>query len=122
MAIEITVSEDEVRIELTGIHSVLALKQTVAIPLADVKAVSVMPVGNVTAQPGTWLRLPGTHLPGLARLGSYGRHPHREFWAVFGRPDVLVIEATAGEYVRAILGVADPAETKAQIEGELNRW
>lgn len=64
---------------------------------------------------GTWLRAPGTHIPGLVQYGSYGRPPHREFWAVFRPKRVLVITVRDWDYARVILGIRDPETHAAAI-------
>jgi hypothetical protein len=64
---------------------------------------------------GTWLRAPGTYIPGLVRHGSYGRVPHRELWAVFRQKRVLVITIRDWDYARVILGIGDPETQAAAI-------
>jgi hypothetical protein len=119
MAISVRTAAGMLEIELTGAHQTLALKRRIAIPLAQVTGAAVMDRSEVPHEEGTWLRMPGTHVPGLARLGSYGTAPSREFWAVFRQPDVLVIDLEDAEYLRLVLGVADPARTLSQIETAL---
>jgi hypothetical protein len=115
MSISVTIDDGEVRIRLGGLDGLLAMKREVAVPLNRIVSASVMPRHSVPAGEGTWLRAPGTHLPGLVRHGSYGREPHRELWAVFRPDDVLVIEADGWDYARIVLGAADPGRIAAGI-------
>lgn len=68
---------------------------------------------------GTWLRAPGTHIPGLIRYGSYGRSPHREFWAVLRQSRVLVITVDGWDYTRVVLGSKNPEAHAAVISRAL---
>ena len=67
-----------------------------------------------------WLRVPGTHIPGVIRYGSYGVGAGREFWATTREPDVVVIEATGNTWdiydivaplVTSIAWADEPART-----------
>jgi hypothetical protein len=111
----VTIGDRDLRIRLGGIDRALAFKRELTVPLDRVGSAAVMPRGSVPAGEGTWLRAPGTHIPGLVRHGSYGREPHRELWAVFRHADVLVIEIAGGDYARIVLGVDDPEEVAAAI-------
>jgi hypothetical protein len=119
VSVSVTIEDRELRVRLGGLDGLLALKREVAVPLEHVVSASVMPRQSVPAGEGTWLRAPGTHIPGLVRHGSYGREPHREFWAVFRPELVLVIEANAGDYERIVLGVRSPERAAAEITRRL---
>ena len=71
---------------------------------------------TVPPTPGTWLRAPGTHIPGLVRYGSYGREPNREFWAVYRQREVLVVTVGDWAYSRLVLATKDPHADAATIE------
>jgi hypothetical protein len=115
MAIEITTQPKQIQIDLTGVNGVLAIKRHLEISTHLITEVSAMDRKAIPPGEGTWLRAPGTHLPGLVRHGSYGRVPHREFWAVFRQKRVLVITIRDWDYTRVILGIGDPETHAAAI-------
>jgi hypothetical protein len=108
MAIRLQLSGDVVVVSLSGLDRLFALKGRLDIPKSHITGVEVMPRKAVPPTPGTWLRAPGTHLPGLIRYGSYGREPNREFWAVYRQREVIVIRVTDWAYSRLILATRDP--------------
>ncbi len=108
MAIRVQLSGDLIVVKLWGLGRLFALKGRLDVPKSHVTSIDVMPRKAVPPTPGTWLRAPGTHLPGLIRYGSYGREPNREFWAVYRQREVIVIGITDWAYSRLILATRDP--------------
>ena len=108
MSIELTTEPGTVQVRLGGIEGVLALKRRLDIPAHLITAAEAIDRRAIPRGQGTWLRAPGTYIPGLIRHGSYGHAPHREFWAVFRPKRVLVVAIRDWEYTRVVLGVADP--------------
>ena len=108
MSIEVTTEPQTVRVRVGGIEGLLALKRNLDIPTHLVTAAEAIDRKDIPRGQGTWLRAPGTYIPGLIRHGSYGHAPHREFWAVFRPKRVLVIAVRDWEYTRVVLGIADP--------------
>ena len=107
MGIETVVDGDHLTVRLTGFDRVLAIKDHLEVPLSRVSSTDVIERKKVAPTPGTWLRAPGTHLPGLVRHGSYGRAPKREFWAMYRQRYALVITIDDWGYSRLVLGVKD---------------
>jgi hypothetical protein len=107
MAIELILDLDRLTVRLTGVNQVFALKGRLEVPLSRINSVDVLARAHVPPTPGTWLRAPGTHVPGLIRYGSYGREPQREFWAVYRQRYVLAIGVDGWDYHRLVLGVKD---------------
>jgi hypothetical protein len=108
MAIRLQPRGDVVMVSLTGLNRLFALKGRLDIPKGHITSVDVMPRKSVPPSPGTWLRAPGTFVPGLIRHGSYGREPNREFWAVYRQREVLVIGVADWAYGRLVLASRDP--------------
>ena len=108
MAIRLQLKGDLIVVRLSGLGRLLAVKGRLDIPRSHVTSAEVMPRPAVPPTPGTWLRAPGTHIPGLIRYGSYGKKPNREFWAVYRQREVLVISITDWAYSRLILATRDP--------------
>jgi hypothetical protein len=115
MGIEALVDLDHLTINLTGPDRVFSLKTHMEIPLSKISSVDVVERKRVPPTPGTWLRAPGTHVPGLVRHGSYGRAPQREFWAVYRQRLALVIRVEGWNYSRLVLGIKDVPLHAAEI-------
>ncbi len=107
MGIEAVVDLDHLTIDLTGPDRIFALKNHMEIPLSKISSVEVLERKQVPPTPGSWLRAPGTFVPGLVRHGSYGRTPRREFWAVYRQRLALVITIEDWSYCRIVLGIKD---------------
>ena len=112
MSIELTVEPQTVQVRVGGVSGLLSLKRRLDIPTHLITDAEAMDRKAVPPGEGTWLRAPGTYVPGLVRHGSYGRPPHREFWVVFRQKRVLVIGVRDWDYARVVLAIADP-ETHA---------
>jgi hypothetical protein len=119
MGIEITTEPRQIQVDLTGVNGVLAIKRHLEIPTQLITGVEAMDRKSVPPGEGTWLRAPGTYIPGLVRHGSYGRVPHREFWAVFRQKRVLVITIRDWDYTRVILAIGDAETHAASISAAL---
>lgn len=116
MGIDIRRTPEMVTVALSGIDLVFALKSRLEIPRDRIESVSVQARRDVGILGGSSvLRLPGTHVPGLVRHGSYGVRPNREFWAAFGRKDVLVIDVRDWDFARIVLGVPAPRTVAASL-------
>lgn len=118
MPIRVNRSGGSVVVTLTGFDRLFALKSRLLVPTRSITSVEVMPRTAVPPTPGTWLRHPGTHIPGLIRYGSYGTEPNREFWAVYRQTDVLVVMVLGWSYSRLVLGTRDPHGDTAAIRGD----
>ena len=115
MGIEAVVELDHLSIDLVGLDRLFALKRQLEVPLGQISAVDVIERKQVPPTPGTWLRAPGTYLPGLVRHGSYGRAPHREFWAIYRHRLALVVTVDDWAYSRLVLGVKDAPVVAGEI-------
>ena len=111
--IRLDVEGDSLRIRLTGMDAVYALRRTIRLPVVLVKGVASAPRRLV---PETGLRLPGTSIPGVLRAGSYGTGSRRDFWLARRHDRVLVIELAAGApYRRVVLEMTDPEEAAQRL-------
>ncbi len=107
MSIEAVVDLDHLTINIVGFDRLFSLRHHLEVPLEKIGLVEVLDRKQIPPTPGTWLRAPGTHLPGLIRHGSYGRSPHREFWAIYRQRLALVIHVEDWDYSRLVLGIKD---------------
>lgn len=106
MSVGVTRSGDTAVVSLNGFDRLFALKSKLEIPMSRITSVEVVARKAVPPTPGTWLRHPGTHIPGLVRHGSYGTEPNREFWAVYTQTGVLVIHVDDWSCSRLVLGTS----------------
>lgn len=119
MVIGVRVESQMLLVRLGPIGRVLAVKRRLEIPLHLVDGAAAMDREDIPPGDGTWLRAPGTHIPRLIRYGSYGRAPHREFWAVMRQKRVLVVTVADWDYTRVILGMSDPDTPAASTSAAL---
>ena len=99
------IEQDKLIIELDFWEKLWSLQfhTPFAVPLAHIQAVS-----TTTPQSGwsDW-RLPGTHIPGVIKAGTYYSDRGREFWYVTRDRDYLTLELQNEFYKRIILTVDD---------------
>jgi hypothetical protein len=106
-----------VAITLSPIGTLLAMKHSLHIPTANITSAAAMDRSEVPAR--GLIRAPGTYVPGLLTYGSFGVGEHRQFWAVPGRPRVLVIDIDGWHYSRVVLAISDPDQAAASINAAL---
>ena len=115
MGIEAVVDLDHLTITITGFDRAFSLERRLGVPLGKISSAKVLERKEIPPTPGTWLRSPGTHIPGLVRHGSYGHAPHREFWAMYRQRLALVIAVEDWDYARLVLGIKDAPVHAAEI-------
>ncbi len=104
MSVTVTVNEEFIEIDLTGIDAVLALRRHLRVSRANVAHVDVRSVREAKENLG--LRIGGGYFPGrlatghfLSRRGLKGR----QFWSVYRDTEVLVIDLVEGNLRRIVL-------------------
>lgn len=102
--VEVSLNPTEVRLELTPLEAIWALKKRLTFPLASVQAVYI----DASPTPAPALRMPGTHLPGAIKAGTYVWQGAREFWFVRYTGNTVVFELEGFPYTRAVVDVYDP--------------
>ena len=107
MAVRAALDGDELLVELSGWDRVLSLKSRLRVPLGSISSAEAKHRTEINRLPGRWLRLPGTYVPSMVHHGSYGRRPHRDFWALFRQERVLVVHCRDWDYERLVLAVPD---------------
>jgi hypothetical protein len=109
------------RLELSPLHKVLALKGSLEIPL---DAIASIETARETARAGPeGTRNPGTSIPHLINAGSFNSGVNRTFWDVHNPDNAIKIRLRSGlfagiedRYDEVIVEVANPAETIGEIE------
>ncbi len=100
---ELVISGNILRIRLGFWDKLSAVHGSLTIALEDIETTSTdKPVSS-------WrdLRAPGTHLPGVIKVGTYFTRRGREFWHWTRKKPFLTIELKRGFYKRVILGIED---------------
>ena len=115
MAVAVRVEEDHMVVELGGWDQFLSIKRRLDVPLIAITSIEAKSREDIQRLPGRWLRLPGTYVPSMVHHGSYGRRPHRDFWALFRQERVLVLRMDGWGYERVVLGMEDPDRVAADL-------
>lgn len=115
MSVTVTHTGSSVVLKPGPIASIFSLKGRLDIPRAQITSVEVTDRGEIPTTEGTWLRAPGTYIPGLVRYGSYGREPLREFWLMLRQERAVVIDVADWAYHRVVIGSDDPERLAAEI-------
>lgn len=112
------------RLELSPLQKVLALKGALEIPLNSIQSVDIAPEIARAGPEGT--RDPGIGIPHLINAGSFNSGVKRTFWDVHNPDKAIRIKLNGGlfagledGYDEVVVEVADPAETIAEIERAL---
>jgi len=97
---KLTIYEGKLRIDLSDLEKVLAIKRDFEIPLEHIVEV------RTEAPEISWreIRAPGTYLPGVIKAGTYYTPRGKEFWYVT-KKGCLVLELRDEPYRRIILSV-----------------
>lgn len=113
----VSIADDLLTVQLTGLHRVWALKRHIRVPLTHVRGATPDP-GIVGERKG--LRAPGLHLPGFV-IGTFSRGREKHFWDVRSGRHAIVIELTDEPYTRLVVDVDDPRGTADTINRSLPR-
>jgi hypothetical protein len=109
---ELTIADDTLTIEITGLDKLWSLKSRLEIPLAHVRGATADP--GVAHDRGGW-RGPGTYVPGVLTAGTFHQDGDRVFWDVHDPAQAVVIELSDERYHRLIVQVEEPRRTAETI-------
>ena len=104
MAVDVHVTDEEVRIDFTDLERVLALSSGVRLRIDEVLDARVVPVEEAKELLG--LRVGGGYFPGRFATGHFlvkGRKGGRQLWCVYRDPQVLVIDTRRDSPCRIVL-------------------
>lgn len=104
MAVHVQVEDDAVEITFTGIDAVLALKQSLTLPIAEIESARVDSVRELVKSLG--IRVGGGYWPKLMATGHFtyrGRRGERQLWSVYRDTEALVIETRRPKPRRIVL-------------------
>ncbi|WP_192810194.1 hypothetical protein [Actinomadura rudentiformis] len=101
----ITVHNDNLNIEIEGLHRLWAFKRRLTIPLAHVQHVSGNP-DRIRRPPIGWSL--GFWAPGLIVAGTFCSRGKREFWDIRHPTKAIIIDLANDRHTRLVLEVEDP--------------
>lgn len=111
--VQVTVTEEALLVEPSGLDAFWTMRKRIQIPLDQVESVRV---GSRREAPKPRLKLPGAHFPGIIVAGSFGLRGNRTFWDVRRSDEVLLITCRPGfEYRMVVLEVRDPHEVVQRV-------
>lgn len=114
----VRIDGDDLVIEQSAVDTVLSLRSSLRIPLANVR--------GVTADPGIageakGLRAPGAHVPGLLTLGTFYREGRKTFWNIRRGANAIVITLEHTDFDQLVIEVDDPQQTIAEVNSARSR-
>lgn len=108
----IHLSAGTLHVRLTLLEKISGLLRDVAVPLAAVRSVDVVPDGAAAAR---GLRAPGLGLPGVRLVGTWRGRGHRALVAVHGRRPAVRVRLEGERWTELLLGVDDVEEAAAAL-------
>jgi hypothetical protein len=122
--VTVLINQGVLRVELSPLHKVLAMKRSLEIPLESIQSVEIASEIARIGPEGT--RNPGTSIPHLINAGSFNSGVKRSFWDVHNPDRAIRINVKTSlfagiedRYDEVVVEVADPMETIRKIEGAL---
>ena len=115
---ELLVDGADLVIRLSGLEKLGAFRGDVRVPLSAVTAI------RVSEDPWSELRgirAPGTGLPGVISLCTRRGKGVRDFAAVYGRGEGLVVEAEGADFDRLVISCKGAAEKAEMVEQAVTR-
>lgn len=109
---KVDITPEQITVTMSVFETPFAMKRRLEIPTRHVTSASAMDRGELHRP---LVRAPGTYVPGLLSYGSFGVGEGREFWAVPGRPRLLVIDVHDWQYSKVVLATSDPDQMAATI-------
>lgn len=111
-------SNHELRVHLTAWESLLSLRRSFSVPLAQVRGATE---DNGFGGRALGLRIPGTHIPGLIAAGTFIKEGDKQFVYTVRKLHTIVIELAGNKYTRLVIGVPDARAEAARINAAVAR-
>jgi hypothetical protein len=106
MTTTVTIAQDSLVVEPTGLDKMWSLTSRIVVPLHHVRGATHDP--GMRNAPKGW-RGPGLRI-GDKLAGTFHADGDRQFWNVDGFDDVVVIELADEDYQRLVLSVQQPRD------------
>ena len=113
--VNLQVNEDEVEVEVLGLHKLWALRSRIRVPRSALAGARRLEGDAVRGLWKGW-RVPGTHLPGVIVAGTYYRDGERHFWDVRDSARAIEIELVGTRFDRLFVEVEDPDQALRLLE------
>jgi len=113
--VEISITDNELHLEVKGFDKLWAFKSKLEIPLKHIRSARYDP----DAARGWWhgIKMPGSNLPGVITAGTFYEHGQRIFWDVHHPEQTIIIELHDERYDELIIEVDNPQFAVEQIQG-----
>jgi hypothetical protein len=112
----VSISGDELIVDVEGLDKLWALKSRLSIPVANVRGATADP--GMTKQAFA-VKVAGANVPGVITAGTFIVDGERVFWDVHDRKNAVVIELGDEKYARLVVEVDDPEVTVDLIEAAI---
>ena len=111
--VNVSIVGDRVHFEVEGWDKLWALKSSLEIPLAHIRAVRADP----EPARGWWhgVRMPGTQVPGLITAGSFYQSEGFVFYDVQDPEGTVVIDLDHEHYHRLVIEVENPDDVVKRL-------
>lgn len=108
--VELIVGRDEtVTVKLSLVEKLQAFRGNLTVHRRDVSNARVVPDGMAVVR---GLRLPGTSIPGLLKIGTWRSRFGRTLAVCHGRQSAVEFELSGAAFDRVVLTVEDPHESQ----------
>ena len=111
---KISLSRDDVRIEITGWDRLWSFKGSLTVPKESIDRVYRYD-GRIKPP---WCRAPGTAIPKVIISGTYYGRGRKEFWNTHFRSGALVFDLKNAEYTRVVIDVDDPEKVLSELKSK----
>ena len=109
--VEIRIDGDAATFEILGMHKLWALRSRIHVPLTSIRDLRVVTDLSDASESGRkWLRVPGTHIPGLIKAGTFRSAGRSVFWDVGRAGKAIIVDLAHEEFDSLVIDVADPAK------------
>ncbi|CAK8053909.1 PH domain-containing protein [Eupransor demetentiae] len=113
---KVTIQDQNLIVEPTGLSKLASFKNKFIIPLSHVAGATVDP--GIMKESAGW-RNPGTGLPNY-RGGTFEKDHEKSFFNVTTKEEPLVIQLKEEKFIRLVLGVEDPKALAEEINNQIN--
>lgn len=116
--VEISITGDQLHLEVKGLDKLWAFKSQLDIPLRHIRDVWHDPEGASDWWHG--LKVAGTNIPGFVTAGTFYQQSGRTvFWDIHDPNKAIVIELHDDRFDELIVEVSDPPSAVEQIKAHL---
>lgn len=116
MAVNVEVERGSLVVRCSGAAALLCFRSEMRIPASDITGAKVCT--RTEARQTLGWRLAGGYVPGRLATGWFAvpkRRGERQWWAVFGAKEVLVVDTNRLRPSRVVVECANPSEIIAQL-------